>query len=350
MSGFNILHRNNLITLKQYFPGEYFSFKGNIRLVDEMFCNEMHLDVIINDSLVLHYDLSDSKHINIDALERCDFYFKRSFCSKYIEKEFSTCSAAILPLGLYFLALDNSFDYASLQRDIIFNNWTSKFKVLLKHLDKTNYLSYMPYLKFFEQLPKISSEPKVLFFAKVWNPNFDGEYELTEQDKLDRIKINEMRVKCIRQLATEFGNCFTGGIERSEYSLQFCDDLVIKDNDITKRSNYIKFMQEHDICVATAGLHNSIGGKFSEYMASSKAIVSESLIYALPGNISSGSHYLEFSSVDDCVSSVDKLLNDSSLRHEMMVNNFEYYHNFGRPDVLVKNSLVAALRHKLLNV
>lgn len=41
-------------------------------------------------------------------------------------------------------------------------------------------------------------------------------------------------------------------------------------------------VKESDICITTTGLHRSIGWKFAEYIAASKAIVTEKLNYS-PG-------------------------------------------------------------------
>jgi hypothetical protein len=76
LSGFNMLQRNKLISLKQNFPRDTFLLRGKKILVDKLYVNEMHLDVIINNSILVHYDVADSKKINEDALSACDIYFK----------------------------------------------------------------------------------------------------------------------------------------------------------------------------------------------------------------------------------------------------------------------------------
>jgi hypothetical protein len=344
LAGFNILNRNKLVKTNQYLPGEYCLLNGNNLLVDDFYVNEMHLDVIINNTILVHYDVSDSNRINDKALATCDLYFKRSFCKDHINREYSESSSKILPLGLYFLAIDNNIDFFAAKRDLKYLVGFQKIKSIIKYLDRRNILSYSPYLKYFEQAPQLSNDPKVLFFAQVWDPNFDGEYNITQEDSFNRQKINMMRVNCIRELKRVFKSKFTGGIQASDFSRKYCKDLVIEDTEITERSSYIKMMQEHDICITTLGLHDSIGGKFAEYIASAKAIVTEKLQYSLPGEIKIESNYLEFSSVDDCLSSVKRLINDPAFRYKMMVNNFEYYHNNTRPDVLVKNTLFATLK------
>jgi len=349
LAGFNILSRNKIITLMSAFPGNFYKYKGRAYPVEKLKVDDVHFDVVINETVIIHYDLSDSNHINEEALEQCDLYFKRSFNLDKVEsiksKVGQSICAKILPLGLYFLGVDNEFDCFSLSRSLKFSGLATTFKEVIKQLDKKNRFMYTPRLKFFEQIPILAKNPRVLFLAKVWDPNYDGEYQLSESDKIDRQEINEMRVNCIRLLKDNFGNSFTGGIERSDFSQQYCKELVIKDDKVTERSNYIRLMQAHDVCIATTGLHNSIGGKFAEYIASSKAIVTEPLFYKLPGALKDEDNYMEFSTIDGCITSVTKLMDDSDLRLKMMVNNYEYYHNYVRPDKQVHISLITAFKY-----
>lgn len=344
LSGFNMLQRNKLISLKQNFPRDTFLLRGKKILVDKLYVNEMHLDVIINNSILVHYDVADSKKINEDALSACDIYFKRSYCTDYISSYYPEDAKKIKPLGLYFLAIDNELDLYSLKRDIRFSSGINKLKSIVKHFDRTNTLTDSPYLKFFEQTPLASKAPKILFFAKVWDPDFDGEYKITTEDHEDRIQINQHRVDCIRALKEAYGEKFTGGIEASNFSRKYCRDLVITNTEKTKRRNYIKLMQEHDICIATAGLHQSVGGKFTEYLAASRSIVTEPLAYDPIGSIKAEVNYFEFTKVEECVSAVDVLMNNTMLREKQMLNNYEYYHSVVRPDLQVKTSLITALK------
>ena len=343
LSGFNMLQRNKLISLKQYFPGDAFLLRGKKILVDKLFVNEMHLDVIINNSILIHYDVGDSKRINEEALSTCDIYFKRSYSIDYVNSYFPDKAQKIMPLGLYFLAIDNELDLYSLKRDIKFSSGINKLKSIIKHFDRKNTITDSPYLKLFEQIPLASKEPKILFYAKVWDPDFDGEYKLTTEDNADRLLINQHRVSCIRALKKAYGDKFSGGIETSKFFQKYCKDLVIANTETTKRKNYIKLMQEHDICIATAGLHKSVGGKFTEYLAASRSIVTEPLEYEAIGSIKAGDNYFEFTTAEECVSVVDVLMNNVILRQKQMLKNYEYYHTFVRPDMQVKISLITAL-------
>jgi hypothetical protein len=102
-------------------------------------------------------------------------------------------------------------------------------------------------------------------------------------------------------------------------------------------------MKQSSIGIASTGLHGSIGWKFAEYVAAAKAIVSEPLLASIPGAFEKGKNYLEFETVDGCVNSVWRLLEDEDLRYQMMKNNFEYYRSSLEPSQLVLNSLLTVL-------
>ncbi len=92
--------------------------------------------------------------------------------------------------------------------------------------------------------------------------------------------------------------------------------------------------------MATTGLHNSIGWKFGEYVAASRAILSEPLIYGLPGNFEHGKNYLPFNNEDELLHKTYSLLKNKDELLDMMNSNFHYYNNFLRPDKLVLNTLL----------
>ena len=98
-------------------------------------------------------------------------------------------------------------------------------------------------------------------------------------------------------------------------------------------------MKASDICIASTGLHGSIGWKTAEYVAASKAIVSEPLNYKVTGNFIPGENYLEFSGIDECLSALDALSSSPEKLYEMKKKNHEYYKRYLAPVELVKRSL-----------
>jgi hypothetical protein len=102
-------------------------------------------------------------------------------------------------------------------------------------------------------------------------------------------------------------------------------------------------LRSHPICVATTGLHGSIGWKLGEYVAFSKAIVSEKLVFGVPGDFAPEKHYIEFSSPEGCVEAAVRLVENRDLRARLMSNNAAYYRKYVRPDSLINNALTVAL-------
>jgi hypothetical protein len=94
-----------------------------------------------------------------------------------------------------------------------------------------------------------------------------------------------------------------------------------------------------DICVASTGLHGSIGWKMGEYVAASRAIVTEIMRYEVPGDYTEGRHFLSFDTPAQCLAHIDSLVDDETRRREMMRANHDYYQEWLRPDKLVAHAL-----------
>jgi hypothetical protein len=104
-------------------------------------------------------------------------------------------------------------------------------------------------------------------------------------------------------------------------------------------------VKEHSICIATTGLHDSIGWKMAEYVAASRAIVSEPLHFELPGNFEKDVNYLEFEHVDQLVSKLQTLLQSQKTVLQMMESNFRYYNNFLKPENMIFNTLLTVMHN-----
>ena len=102
-------------------------------------------------------------------------------------------------------------------------------------------------------------------------------------------------------------------------------------------------MHKFDICIGSAGLHQSIGWKIGEYVAASKCIVSESFAYTAPEFLPRR-NYLPFDNMNQCVATIESLINDKSQIREMEEANYEYYNNHLRPDALIWNSIEQVLK------
>jgi hypothetical protein len=190
--------------------------------------------------------------------------------------------------------------------------------------------------KDFEWLPVPSSTETVLFMTQAWEttrPHSD--YVIK-----DRTRINEMRAACIRAARREFGSRFYGGFAATEFAKSQYGDCIVPEGEGTKTAEVLRRSRDAAVCVTTRGLHGAIGWKLAEYVASSRAIVSEHIDATIPGGFSEGVHYLDFTTVDEFVAAVDRLLSDQRLRLEMMRANWLYYNAWVRPDAKVLNTLL----------
>jgi hypothetical protein len=189
-------------------------------------------------------------------------------------------------------------------------------------------------------LPDYSAEPRVLFMVRTWDPADTPTASAQERD--ERTRINTMRAECIQLLRKELGPYFYGGFVRTRHAIAHYPSLLLPDHSFSAKPQYLAALRSFPICIATTGLYGSIGWKLAEYVAFSKAIVSERLNYTVPGPFRHGTHYLEFSSPEQCVHNAVTLMSDHALRCSLILNNAHYYNDFVRPDSMILKSLLTA--------
>lgn len=175
------------------------------------------------------------------------------------------------------------------------------------------------------QDPKLSKEANLYraYLVEEWN------------------SINQTRIQIMRALKKEFGEAFTGGMFHDALSQQLCPDLVLPVSEVRKKA-YLDRMKQSDICIGTMGLHKSIGWKMGEYIAASRAIVSEPLMYVVPGDYSSGQHYLPFNSVSGCCEQAAVLFSNPDKLYHMKQANHRYYLDYLEPKQQLRNALSLA--------
>lgn len=277
------------------------------------------------------FDMSDG-YPETDEFSRmvssADFYFKRSFSERLNSALPQELKNKLYPLGLHY-----HVSYPGNFMDTV-----SGFGGLLDNLYQTLF-NGAPRRYFtpdkFRMEPVYSENPTVIFYTRLWNPS-DQRSIPEYYDSI--VRINEGRVGLVRGLKGQFGKRFVGGIQYSPFAKGMCGDLIAGISD-TRRKNYLNTMHCADICIGTTGLHDSIGWKTAEYVAASKAIVSERLRYEVDGDFKEGRNYLPFDSIDECISNIDYLMARPREVYEMKCANAEYYDSFLRPDRLVGNAL-----------
>ncbi len=303
------------------------------------------LRAVANDSVRLVYDLADGMGTDEQALDWCDAYFKRSYSS-----EMHGATPRIQPLGLnYAVYARHDFRYRRIMwllRDLRVSNApqvavkaaklvgpASAAAWRLSAFSRSNELGCAAsMIGALEHPPRLSASPKVLCFTRTWDAPDEPRWRA----------LNETRAACIRALREEFGPMFVGGLVPSPDARRDYPDCVV-DQALVRKPAYLAAMRSSDVCVATRGLEGSNGWRLGEYVAASRAIVTEQPLCDVPGEFADGTNYLGFDTVDQCVSNVRRLVDDPDLRWSMMQSNQNYYQRHVRPDALVLRSLEAAL-------
>lgn len=292
---------------------------------------------LLNDQHLLYYDVRDGADFDEMALATADVYFKRSYSLAQTPQAWQT---KVKPLGLNYEIYPDKPDWDDV-RQLLAQPSLSRYT--LRHLARllsqaSKYpLLFVPTLSNIQALPDPDNEPRVLFMMHAWDP--EEVADLPEAIRHDRHVVNQMRAECVRALRQTFGERFYGGFAHSAYACQHYPDALLPEHGVSDKASYLQILKNHPICIATTGLHGSVGWKFGEYVAFSRAIVSEKLLFPPPQGFAAGSHYLEFTSPDECVAAVSRLMTDTVLRQQLMQNNHAYYRQHLRPDKLVGHTL-----------
>lgn len=166
--------------------------------------------------------------------------------------------------------------------------------------------------------------PAIVFQVRAWEPH-------ESKDPNDRHRVNDVRATLIRQLRQRFGDRFTGGFTPSVYANDTYPDLLT--NAPIDRPSYLHLIRQNAVVISSTGLHGSIPWKIAEYLAASRAIVSEPFVNKIPCSVS---NVIEFyTTPDECISACDNLLTDAALRNERQKAAHDLWQSQVRPDQLV---------------
>ncbi|MGL5766896.1 MAG: glycosyltransferase, partial [Sarcina sp.] len=263
--------------------------------------------------------------VDFFAENEIDYYFKRS----YTDEEAAKYSFTSYPYGLNY--------------DVYSDNFHKTFPMVNKIKRFINPKKRVK-IKEFEANPIINKEnPKICFMTRLWDPE-SPEVE-NESVKNERIEINKFRIACIKACKEKYGSNFIGGLYEDDFSKKTCPEFIL-DPHLTDRKVFLDTIKNCDICIATTGLHGSIGWKFAEYVCASRCIVSEPLVYKPSGAFEVNTNYLEFTSSEEIINAIDSLLTDDKKRQAMMNANKEYYDNFLQPEKLMQRIIEITVNAK----
>ena len=164
------------------------------------------------------YDTEDGYNQKVMQyyLDKCDYYFKRSYSSTKNEELFSEIDRKkIYPLGLGYEVYTPSNPYCQ-------KNKASLVKYLLgkkpcQYFSVERFEGCAQY-KTIEQL-------KIIFFCRLWEERSD----LTQEKNDEREYINETRVAIIRRLKKIYGDAFIGGLYSNSLAKKWHQKLLLAD-------------------------------------------------------------------------------------------------------------------------
>ncbi len=264
----------------------------------------------------------------IESLNKVDYYFKRSFSESKNLMFPEELRSKIYPLG---------FNYYVTCKECPIPLSPHNYKYYIKRLLGRKPDKYYIAERYENRANYNSENIKIAFFTRLWEPNLIEDKNSDQSCQYlnkEREEINRTRIQLIRILKQKYGDSFIGGIYNSNYAKKICPDIIISDK-FTKKNAYLKMIKKVDICIATTGLHESIGWKTGEYVAASRAIISEKFHYELPGNFALGKNYLEFSTLDECLICLDKLIKNQDLLYKMKKANEDYYKEYLKPKQMI---------------
>ncbi len=291
-------------------------------------------ELIVDGDRSAYLDIHDSWEIDFDALSRHDRYFKRSLRS---DVRLLAEGHKIQPMGLLSPVRGDRMHRHEITALLRLNPGPVARAGALARLAVSVTAARFGYgnRPNFSRLharPTLGQQPRVLFMAGLWDPAMVPDSEPAKRAEF--VALNALRADCVRALRREFGALFYGGVRHDDFSRANFADVLLPNARAGDHREFIQRAREHAICVTSMGLHGSNGWRLAEFIALSRAIVSEPLSYDVPGPLRAGIHFLEYQTPRQCVEAVAWLVARAREREEMMQSNWAFYQDWVRPDRL----------------
>jgi hypothetical protein len=280
-------------------------------------------------------DTHDSFEVEEDDLACHDLYFKRSLAPASLRRPGGARLRALAPLNDVRCDHRDTFELrselaaatsgAARLRTLL--QWHARWAAA-RALDRGG----RPAWSRMHAPPQPGQPGRVLLMAGLWDPAAVPAIDTAKRQEWEAI--NRQRVECVRALRAAFGPRFDGGIRPCGFARRFAPDVLLPDERHGSQREFLRRVREHPVCVTSTGLHGSNGWRLAEFVAFSRAIVSEPLRHVLAGEFDAGTHFLEFTTPGECVAQVARLLGDAAEREAMAERNWAYYQHWQRPDRL----------------
>lgn len=292
------------------------------------------------------YDFADqfSKH----ALETCDYVFKRSYDSKFVDKLPKALQSKIFPLGLCFGVrskhqntwlpfllgiLGSNLKMQTKLDRFLFQRWLKTYRSQKKHWNFIKTTRNLSRFKSFEP----ANKDIILFQTRCFKEN-----------QQDVVEIHQQRYHIIKLLRKEFPDKFKGGFIKSEFFLDKFKDAI--SNVPSDPESYLDVLKSTKIVIYTRGLANSPAWKMPEYLSQGKIIIAEPLTTELPVPLEHKKHVLYFHSDEELIANIKLVLVDQELGSLLSKNAKSYFENYISPEKNIKRVLKIMSDSKLLEI
>lgn len=348
LTGYKLLENTGILDLE--ISDRHIEFRKS-----NLYDHNSIVEVEIGDELIA-YDMGDGYQSIVDKdlfdshLDKVSYYFKRSYLGKFHKGMRNEDKIKPFGLNYHCTCKGNPYDFVEAQpfslKDLKtrLSFWHGNY-VWEKLINYKNFVSNFHYKSY-----------KILFLTRLWDSdsislenlhssfptlNSNKLYELAENWKSDLNVVTNNRIQLLYALKKYFGQLFVGGVEDSKIARKLCPDLIV-DQKYTSKKYFMNQLRSNYVCIASEGLHHSIGWKTAEYVTNGRAFVTEPLYYEVTGNFSAPFNYLEYDSTENCINLCEKILKDVDLIHYIENNNATYYKNYLAPDQIIKRSLEVA--------
>jgi len=292
-------------------------------------------------------DLYDfANHFSLEALKKCDYIFKRSYESKYVDALPEEYKHKIIPLGLTFgvhshhkkqsfkflIGLFLSNCKVNLRWDrLVFSRLFKTIKAQQKHW---SFINTTRKLERFEDYV-VGKNKIILFQTRCF---------LNEVDE-DVTSIHQQRYHLIKLLRKNFPKTFLGGFVPSKISTKKYNDALT--NVSSEPEKYLDVLKNSKIVIYTRGLANSPAWKMAEYLSQGKVIIAEALSTQLPVPLTHGKELLFFNDDEELLIIINKVLKDEKLSQSLSKNARKYFEEHIHPTQNVKRILELMISESL---
>lgn len=281
------------------------------------------------------------------ALNNCDFYFKRSFESKFTKQLSEELQAKIFKLGITFgNHSEHKHGNTTFKQGLYLSNLLLNFKKdrsVLTRLIKT-YKAQKNHWKFVNTTREISrfedytpaTDTSILFQTRCF----------LHEDDLDVKQIHQQRYHIIKLLRDQFPQHFKGGFVSSKIAVENYKDAIT--NVPSAPEKYLDVVKKSKIVIYTRGLANSPAWKMAEYLSQGKVIIAEPLTTELSVPLIDGREVLFFRSDTELIEKINLVLEDKGLAAELSRNARAYFEAHVHPVQNTKRILELMLNKTLV--